>query len=138
MKNIAITRVTSVKFSSETVQGQTVYRGMNEFTHQIGERLRASLLESGLECSSVERSFKPAGSGFQTDNKPGKYIITVGVEREVLPEAKAVIMADPCRGAAKSWANFERLFRRAVESAFSGCDLAWMTEDEYVASGPSA
>ena len=134
MTNIVITRVSSVKFSSETVQGQTVYRGVEEFTRQMSERLRVSLLESGLECSIVERSFKPVGSSFQADNKPGKYIITVGIEREVLPEAKAVIGADPCRGAAKSWANFEPCFRRAVESAFSGCDLTWMTEDEYVKS----
>lgn len=136
MKNHAILRVPSVIFSSEIIHGQTIYRGVEGFTHRMGEQLRSSLVESGVECSDVKRSHKPAGSGFMATSDTGSYFVVVSVESETLPEAEVIIGADPRKGAAKSWDKFEPPFRQAVAHAFPLSEPIWMTLDEFVESKP--
>jgi hypothetical protein len=138
MNNFVNIRVPSVSFSSETIQGQTIYRGVFEFEDQMGERLRTSLSASSILCGPVQRSFKPGGSGFNADCTPGRYWVTVSIERTALPGAEVTISAWPRRNAVESWTRFEPLFRRAVEFAFPDCDLRWMSVDEYIETGPSA
>jgi len=136
MNNVALIRVPSVTFSSKTVHGQTIYRGVDEFTQKVSQRIRSQLLAIGVGCSPIQRSFKPIGSGFMATSPSGDYFMTVCIEPEALPCAEITICADACGGAVRSWDWFEPLFRRAVESEFSALPK-WMTIDEYVESGSS-
>jgi hypothetical protein len=134
MKNIAVLCIPSVTFSSEIVHGQTIYRDLDKFTHRIGNLLRGSLMESGVECSDVKRSYKPEGSGFHAGSSPARYFVSVSIESSVLPEAEVSIGGDPGRGADRIWDKFEPLFRRAVAHAFPLFEPLWMTEDEFIKS----
>jgi len=136
MKNIALIRVPSVKFASERLHGKTIYQGINEFTHQVSQRLRDYLTSAGVGCSAVRPSFKPMGSFFLASSQSGTCSVTVCVEREVLPTAEITISADPVGDAVQGWSWFEPLFRSAVETEFPN-SIKWMTIDEYLASGPS-
>ncbi|MDB6122739.1 MAG: hypothetical protein JWQ71_1732 [Pedosphaera sp.] len=125
-----------MRFSSGKVHGQTIFRGIDEFTNQVSQRLRSHLTSAGVGCSAVRRSFKPAGSGFTASCTSGDYFVTVCAEREALPAAEVTIWADPHGDAVRSWSWFEPLFRRAVESEFVD-PIKWMTIDQYVESGPA-
>jgi len=118
------------------LQGQAIYRGIDEFTDRISRRVRGHLLSAGVGCDAVQRSFKPTGSGFVAVSMSGNYFVSVFVESDALPEAQIVTWADPRRGAVRSWSWFEPLFRRAVESEFSDY-IKWMTTEEYGKSSPS-
>src|SRR5260221_12264334 len=128
MNNLALIRVPSVTFSSEKVHGQTIYRGVDEFTDQVSQRLRGHLA-TDVGCSAVRRSFKPDGSGFTASSTSGDYFVTVCAEREALPAAEITICADPSADAVRSWSRFEPLLRRAVESVFPD-SVKWMSIDE--------
>src|SRR6266550_2315104 len=147
MKNFASIRVPSVSLPGEEIQGQTIYRGVNVFTAQVSERLRTRLSGVGVTCSPVFRSHKPDGSGFHASSTADRVLLTVSLEREVFPKVEVAIWAQPRAGfwrrllgaeavRGRSWGWFEPLFRAALESEFSGGDLRWMTEDEYVQSDP--
>lgn len=137
MKNIAVIRIPLTTFSAEELEGRTIYRGIDEFTHQVSERLRGKLSLSNLECGAVARTFKPDGSGFSVTDAAGRYVVTVSVDRDVLPEACLTILAEPRGKAARSWPSFEPRLRAAVEGEFPDCKCQWMTVDEFIAIGQS-
>jgi len=132
MNNLVIIRVPSVTFSSKEFNGQTIYHGTLEYTRQVGERLRSHFSEADVKCGLVYQSFKPLGTGFTADSPSGRYIITVCIERSVLPNAEITILAEPRGRAAKNWELFEPLFHQAVESEFSEHHPKWMTVDEFI------
>jgi hypothetical protein len=132
LKNYALIRLPSVTFPSDKVQGQTIFRGIDEFTNATSERIRRRLLEAGVECTLTKRIFKPAGTVFSASIASGQYFVHVSVEPEALPEAQITISAEPRRHDSRSWVSFEPLFRRAIESEFEGCCPRWVTVDEYV------
>ena len=136
MKNFAILRVQSVTLPSEVVYGQTIYRGVDEFTHRMAKQLHSSLIESGVECGDVQRSYKPEGSGFYSVGTTGRYFVSVGIERKVLPEVEVNIIAEPRRGAVRSWDKFEPLLKQAIAHTFPLSTPIWMTEDEFIESKP--
>ena len=70
MKNVALIRVPTVEFSREEVPGHSMFRGggVDAFTDQLSERLRAALSQRSIPCTAVARTFKPCGSGFTADN----------------------------------------------------------------------
>jgi hypothetical protein len=138
MKNIALIRIPSVTFSATELEGRTIYPGINEFSHQVAERLRDALLLTNLECGAVARTFKPYGSGFSVSDAADRYVVTVSIDEEVLPAARITIFAEPRRKAAKIWPSFEPRLRVAVEGHFPDHDCQWMTVDEFIASGQSA
>ncbi|MFZ1220407.1 MAG: hypothetical protein WAO00_14015 [Chthoniobacterales bacterium] len=137
MRNIALIPIPSVTFSATQLEGRTVYPGINEFTHQMAERLRGALL-ANLECTAVKRVFKPYGSGFSASAAAGRYVVTVSIDEEVLPAARITILAEPRGKAARSWLSFEPRLKAAVETVFPDCKCQWMTVDEFIASGQSA
>ena len=114
-----------------------IYHGVNEFTHQVAERLRGALLLTNLDCGPVARTFKPYGSGFSVTDAKDRYVVTVSIDEEVLPAARITILAEPRRKAAQVWPSFEPRLRVAVERQFPDHDCRWMTIDEFVASGQS-
>jgi len=124
-------------FPAEELEGRTIYRGTNEFTHQVAERLRDALLLTNLECTAVKRVFKPYGSGFSASVATGRYLVTVGIDEELLPAAGVTILAEPRGKAARSWLSFEPHLKPAVEALFPDCKCEWMTVDEFIASGQS-
>jgi hypothetical protein len=135
MRNIALIPIPSVMFAATQLQGRTVYRGIDEFTHELAERLRGALLLTNLECSAVKRVFKPCGSGFSASAAAGRYVVTVSIDDEVLPAARIMILADPRGKAARSWLSFEPRLKAAVDTLFPGCRCQWMSVDEFIASG---
>ena len=138
MRNIVLIPIPSVTFSATQLEGRTVYRGIDEFTHQLAERLRGALLLTNLECSAVKRVFKPYGSGFSASAAAGRYVVTVSIDEEVLPAAGITILAEPRGKAARSWLSFEPRLKAAAETLFPDCKCQWMTVDEFIASGQSA
>ena len=139
MKNVALIRVPTVEFSREEVPGHSMFRGggVDAFTDQLSERLRAALSQRSIPCTAVARTFKPCGSGFTADNAGCRHLITVCAEPNGTPGANITIRATPRRNRSAGWESFEPAFHAAVEAQFPRGDCQWMTLDEFIESAQS-
>lgn len=148
MENLALIHLPAVTFSSQGIRGRTIYKGIDEFTLDLAERLRTRLAASDVACAPVGMRVNPRGSCFGVSSTRGRLAVSVCLKERVLPRAETAIWVAPSLG---FWAALLRrrvvpngcsmwflpLFRQAVELEFPSCDLAWMTVDDYAQSHAS-
>ena len=148
MENLALIQLPTVTFSSQSIRGRTIYKGIDEFTLDLAKRLRTRLTACDVACAPVGMRLNPRGSCFGVSSARGWLVVSACLKERVLPRAETAIWVAPRLG---FWAALLRirvvpndcsfwflpLFRRTVESEFSSCDLVWMTVDDYAQSHAS-
>src|SRR5260370_14363241 len=149
MKNFVAISIPSVTFSSREVERRTIYDGVDDFIRQLCERLRVRLQSAGVDCDPSSQSFKPEGRAFHAGAPDRRLRVIVCPERDALPKAALTIITESRVGfwgrvfrperivRGRSWSWFEPIFRGALEAEFPGCDLKWMTLDEFIQNEPS-